>query len=88
MSASTGGVCIISHATVVGAPTEIESAGFTIVFSLARGTVKKLLKAIRNKKKLHDKTLMLAKCKLNSIKTLVFQAVIGKEISHAEFITV
>ena len=30
LNATTGGVCIISHATVVGAPVGIASAGFTI----------------------------------------------------------
>ena len=50
--------------------------------------VKKLLNIIRNKKKKHDKTLMLAKSKLNSIETLVSQALIDIEISHEEFITI
>ena len=40
LNATIGGVCIISHATVVGAPVEIASAGFTIVFSLATGKIK------------------------------------------------
>ena len=30
LNATTGGVCIISHETVVGAPVGIASAGFTI----------------------------------------------------------
>ena len=34
------------------------------------------------KKKKHDKILMLAKSKLNSIETLVSQALIDMEISH------
>ena len=69
LNATTGGVCIISHATVIGAPVGIESAGFTIAFSLATGIIKKLLKTTRNKKKKHDKIIMLAKRKLNSIET-------------------
>ena len=32
---TTGGLCIVSHATVAGGPVGIASAGFTIVFSLA-----------------------------------------------------
>ena len=32
LNATTGGVCIISHTTIVGAPIGIASAGFTIVF--------------------------------------------------------
>ena len=88
LNATTGGVCIISHATVVGAPVGIASAGFTIVFSLATGIIKKLLKTTRNKKKKHDKVLMLAKSKLNGIETLVSQALIDMEITHEEFITI
>ena len=42
----------------------------------------------RNKKKKHDKTLVLAKSKLNSIETLVLQALIDMEIIHEEFITI
>ena len=37
---------------------------------------------------MHDKILMLSKSKLNSIETLVSQALIDMEISHEEFITI
>ena len=72
-------------ASVVGAPVGIASASFTLIFSLTTGIVKKLLNITRNKKKKHDKILMLAKSKLNSIETLVSQALIDMEISHEEF---
>ena len=42
----------------------------------------------RNKKKKHDKILMLAKSKLNSIKTLISPALIDMEISHEEFVAI
>ena len=42
----------------------------------------------RNKKKKHDKVLMLAKSKLNSIETLITQALIDMDISHEEFVTI
>ena len=64
------------------------SAGFTIVFSLATGIIKKILSTPINKKKKHDEILMLAKCKLSSIETLVSQALIDMEINHEEFITI
>ena len=64
------------------------SASFTLIFSLTTGIVKKLLNIARNKKKKHDKILMLAKSKLNSIETLISQALIDMEISHEEFITI
>ena len=50
--------------------------------------VKKLLNITRKKKKKHDKILMLAKSKLNSVETLISQALIDMEISHKEFVTI
>ena len=47
-------------------------------------TVKNNKKQKTNKKKKHNKTVMLAKCKLNSIETLISQALIDFEISHEE----
>ena len=73
---------------VVGAPVGIASASFTLIFSLTTGIVKKLLNITRNKKKKHDKILMLAKSKLNSVETLISQTLIDMEISHEEFITI
>ena len=69
-------------------PVRIASASFTLVFSLIAGIIKKLLSITRNKKKKHDKTLMLAKSKLNSIETLLSQAFLDMEISHEEFIAI
>ena len=43
LNAATGGVCIISHTTVLGAPVAIASAGFTIMFSLGTGIIKKII---------------------------------------------
>ena len=88
MLATTGGVCIVSRATVVGAPVGIASAGFTIVFSLTTGIIKKLLSVTRNQKKKHDKILMFAKSKFNSIETLLSPALIDMETSHDLFITI
>ena len=88
LSATCSGVCIILSASIVGAPVGIASASFTLIFSLTTGIVKKLLNITRNKKKKHDKILMLAKSKLNSIETLISQALIDMEISHEEFIAI
>ena len=88
LSATTGGVSIISFTSFIGAPVGIVSASFTLIFSLTTGIVKKLLNITRKKKKKHDKILMLAKSKLNSIETLISQALIDMEISHEEFITI
>ena len=90
LSATSGGVSIISFTSIVGAPVGIASASFTLIFSLTTGIVKKLLNITRNKKKKNDKILMLPKNRLNSIETLIFisQALIDIEISHEEFIAI
>ena len=88
LNAASGGVSIISFASVVGAPVGIAGASFTLIFSLTTGIIKKLLSTTRSKKKKHDKILMLAKSKLSSIEALVSQALIDMEISHEEFITI
>ena len=85
LSATSSGVCIISSASVVRAPVGIASASFTLIFSLTTGIIKKLLSITRNKKKTHDKILILAKSKLDSIKNLVSQALIDMEINQEEF---
>ena len=86
LSATSGGVSIISFTSIVGAPVGIASASLTLFFSLTTGIVKKLLNITRNKKEKHDKILMLAKSKLNSIETS--KTLIDMDISHEEFLTI
>ena len=74
--------------SVVGAPVGIACASFTLIFFLTTGIIKKLLSITRNKNKKHHKILTLAKIKLNSIETLVSQALIDMEISHGEFVAI
>ena len=71
LSATSGGICVISSVSVVGAPVGIEGARFPLIFYLKTRIIKKLLSITKNKKKSHNKILMLATRKLNSIKTLV-----------------
>ena len=87
LSATSSGVSIISFTSIAGAPVGIASASLTLIFSLTKGIVKKLLNITRNKKK-HDKILMLAKSQLNSIETLISQALIDMDVSHEEFGTI
>ena len=47
-----------------------------------------MLSITRNKKKKHDKILALVKNKVNSIETLVSQALIDLVISHEDFIAI
>ena len=86
LSATTGGILFISFTTIIGEPAGI--ASFTLIFSKIKGIIKKILNITRSKKKNHDKILMLAKSKFNSIETLISQALNDMEISHEEFITI
>ena len=88
LSATSSGVSIISFTSIIGAPVGIASASFTLIFSLTTGIVKKLLNITRNKKKKHDKILMLAKSKLNSIEILISQALNDMDISYKEYIII
>ena len=84
LSARSSVVCIISFASVVGAPTGIASASLALIFSLTTVIIKKLLSITRNKKKKHDEILMLAKSKLDTIETLLLEALSDMEISHED----
>ena len=65
LSARSSGVSIILFTSIVGVPVGMASANLTLIFCITR-----------NKKKKHNKILMLAKNKLNSIETLISQALI------------
>ena len=87
-SETSGGVSITSFTAVTGAPVGIASASFTLIHSLTTELIKKLLSTTRDKNKKHDEILVLAKSKLNSIESLVSQALIDMEISHEKYITI
>ena len=74
--------------SILEAPVGMASASLTLFFSVTTGIVKKLLNITRKKKKKHNRILMLAKNKLNSIEILVLQVLIDMEISHEEFIAI
>ena len=85
LNATSGRICIVLSLSDVEAPAGIAGASFILIFSLTTGRVKKLQSIARNKEKKDDKILMLAKSKLNSIETLVSQALIDMQISNEEF---
>ena len=74
LSVTTGSISIASFATVIGAPVGMMSASCSLAFSITTGFVKKFLKTTRNKKKKHNKIVMLARIKLNSIESKISEA--------------
>ena len=87
LSVATGSISIASFATVIGAPVGMMSASCSLAFSITTGFVKMFLKTTRNKKK-HNKIVMLARSKLNSIESKISEALINNEISHEDFMLI
>ena len=77
-------------ATAIGAPVGITSAYFRLTYSMSPGIKKKkkLPRATRNKKKKHNKIIMLARRKLNSIESKVSEALMNNEISNEDLMIV
>ena len=80
LSVATGSIPIASFATAIGAPVRTMSASCCLAFSVTTGFVKKNLKTIRNNAKKHNKIVMLAKSRLNSIESKISEALINNEI--------
>ena len=85
LSASFGTLNIASYAAVVGIPVGIAGSSLTLIFTIGTGLNKSLLQLTKKRKKKHNKTITLAKGKLNTIQTLLSSALNNAKISHEEF---
>ena len=85
LSILSGSISIASFATVIGEPAGIIGVSCGGSFSITSRFMKKFLKTTRNKKKKHNKIVMLASSKLNSIENKISEALINNEISHEDF---
>ena len=88
LSVISGSISIASFRTVIATSVGITSASLRLAFSLCTGLVKKLLKASRNMKKKHNRIIMLARSKLNSIESKISEALINNQISYEDFMTI
>ena len=88
LSVTTGGNSIALFATVIGAPVGKKSASFSFAFSICTGIVKKLLKITRSKRKKHNKFVVLARSKLNSIESETSEALRNNKINHEDFMAI
>ena len=88
LSITSGSIYIASIATVIGAPVGIVSASVSLAFSISTGIIKELLKTTRKKKKKHNKIVMLARSKLNSIESKISESLINNEISHEDLMMI
>ena len=88
LSILSGSISISSFPTVIDAPAGITGASCGFTFSITSGFGKCFLKTTRNKKKKHNKIIMLARSKLNSIESKISKALMDNEISHEDFETI
>ena len=88
LSVTSGSASIPSFATVIGIPIGITSASLSLAFPLCTGLVKKLLRATRDKKNEHNKIIMIARSKLDSIESKISEALMNDQISYENFITI
>ena len=85
LSVTTGSISTALFATVIGVP--VWRASSNLVFLIFTGIVKNNLVTSRKKNNKHSKTAMLARNKLNNIKSKISESLINNEISHEDLMT-
>ena len=87
-STITGCVSISAFASLVGILIGIKSSAIGFKICAITVGIKKYKSITTKKKKKHDKIVLLAKSKFNSIEALISKALIDSVISHDEFILI
>ena len=88
LSATSGEIFIASFATVIGAPEGMASPSFSSAFSITTGIVKKLLKTAPHRKKKHNKIVMLAMRKLDTIESKISEVLMNNKIFREGSMTI
>ena len=87
-SVITGCILFFAFASLIGIPIWITSSALGLKICAITTGIKKYKSTIKDKKKKHDKIVLLAKSKLNSIEVIISKAVIDSFISHDEFVSI
>ena len=88
ISTVTGGVSISAFASLVGIPIRITSSAIGLEICAITAGIKKYKSIIKKKKKKHDKIVLFAQSKLNSIEVLISKALVDSNISHDKFVLI
>ena len=87
-SVTTGSISITSFETVIWAAVGMVCASVSLPLSISTRIVKETVKKKQEiRKKKHNKIVMLARSKLNSLETKIPEALINNEISCKDFVT-
>ena len=76
ISTNTGCVSILAFVSLVGIPIAITSSAIGLKICAINVRIKKYMSIIKKEKKKHEKIVLLAKSKLNSIKVSISKALI------------
>ena len=76
---------ISAFASLLGNPIEITRCAKSLKICAITTLIRKYKSIINKKKKKHDKIVLLAESKLNSIEVLISEALIYSNISHDKF---
>ena len=88
ISLITGGVSISVFASLGVIPIGITNSAIGLKICVITTGIKKDKSIITKKRTKHDKIVLLAKSKLNSIEVLISKALINSNISHEEFVLI
>ena len=81
-------ISISAFSSLIGIPLGITSFATGLKICAITAEIKKYKSIINKNKKKHDKIVLLAKSKLNSIEVLIFKALIDSVINHDEFVLI
>ena len=87
ISTVTGCVSISAFASLIGIPIGIASSTIRLKICLITAGIKTYKSKIKKKKK-HDKMVLSAESKLNSIEISISKALIDSNIIHDEFVLI
>ena len=83
--AITGCISISAFSTLLGIPIGITRSARRLKICAVAAGITKCKSIIKKIKKKHDKVVLIAKSKLNSIEVLISKVLIDSNISHDEF---
>ena len=87
-STITGCISISAFRSLVGILIGITSSAIELKIFAITPAIKKYKSIIDKQKKKHDKMVLLAKSKLNSIEVLISKSLIDSVISHYQFLLI
>ena len=87
-STITGCISISAFVFLIGIPIGITSLGIGLKIYAITAGIKKCKLILKKKKKNHDKIVLLAKTKLNSIEVLISKTLIDSVISHDKLVLI